>query len=298
MMQMVYIIDQHQSPHFSPGTPNLAKVSPALSHAGINMNVNGIQTTNSIPSSPNIFANQMRTLMVNNSGRPTLEQQQQIQNMMARTPQEQKQLLATLNNRNYQMQHQKMNPQQISIRPHLAARPISNVPTSVTVNTNNGDVVSSSVSAAPVRPRYDGGKVPPLFAIAPQQSTRCFFTQPLHGLIDSSTLFSNGYPNSNNPALSQKLESSSIFTSRDYDEEPITNSDSTKQKLHSLLTELDPKEVLDEETEEVLLINQCLLQIADYFIEQATHRACKIAKNSESSSLRKEDLQLELGFFD
>ncbi len=46
------------------------------------------------------------------------------------------------------------------------------------------------------------------------------------------------------------------------------------------------------------LTNKCLLQFADYFIDQVVHRACKIAKHGEGTALQPKDLLLELGHLD
>jgi hypothetical protein len=101
-------------------------------------------------------------------------------------------------------------------------------------------------------------KAAPLFPNAPAQSTRCYFTQPLHGLIDSSTLFQSGFQNANNLVLGQKMESTSLFTTREFSNEnqPIlSTTGASKRKIELLLSELDVSEHMDPETEDVLLFN-------------------------------------------
>jgi hypothetical protein len=103
-----------------------------------------------------------------------------------------------------------------------------------------------------VRPPFNPSNGPPMFPFAPHQSTRCFFTQPLHGLIDSSTLFSTGFTNANNLVLGQKMESTSIFSSKMVEPETALNTgtSSSKRKLEVLLRELHAENV-DPETEDV-----------------------------------------------
>jgi hypothetical protein len=153
----------------------------------------------------------------------------------------------------------------------------------------------------PTAPAVDpkaANKAAPLFPNAPAQSTRCYFTQPLHGLIDSSTLFQSGFQNANNLVLGQKMESTSLFTAREFtnDAQPIlSTSGPSKRKIEMLLSDLDVSEDLDPETEDVGYLNQFLLQFADYFIDQVIHRSCKIAKHCESTVLQPKDILLELG---
>jgi len=62
----------------------------------------------------------------------------------------------------------------------------------------------------------------------------------------------------------------------------------TKRKLQDLLHEIDPRETIDDDVEEVLL------QIADDFIENVISSSCQIAKNRKSNTLDVKDVQLHL----
>jgi hypothetical protein len=237
MMQMVLISNKtgiQSSPQFqNPGTPQLPQSSPSMQQAGM-MNL----TSNMAGSPPNniLFSNQVRPVMVNGMS-PNLMQNQQ-------------QLLA----RNFALQQhqQKMNPG-IATRNPLPILTPSNVTNSIS-NLDTSKNVQKSGTAA--------------FPIAPTQSTRCFFTQPLHGLIDSSTLFQTGFQNTNSIVLGQKMESSNLFGVKDYTNEiqPILNpSGVIKRKLESILDELDCSEEIDSVTEDVLIFELGYITICRLF---------------------------------
>ncbi|KAJ3254809.1 Transcription initiation factor TFIID subunit 12 [Boothiomyces macroporosus] len=109
----------------------------------------------------------------------------------------------------------------------------------------------------------------------------------MHGLVDPPTLLT-GYQNTT--TVAQKIESAPMYNRDNVsDIKPITTTTGlSKRKLHLLLAELDPLETLSPDAE------QCLLQFADHFIEQVTHRASKISKHCNASTLQVKDLQLEL----
>lgn len=72
----------------------------------------------------------------------------------------------------------------------------------------------------------------------------------------------------------------------------VTNSQAvqvlSRRKLQDLLHEIDPRETMDEDVEELLL------QIADDFIENVVGCACKLAKHRKSNTLETKDIQLHL----
>lgn len=62
----------------------------------------------------------------------------------------------------------------------------------------------------------------------------------------------------------------------------------TKQRLQELVNEIDPREQLDEEVEDLLL------NIADDFIDNVVTNACKLAKHRGAKTLEVKDVQLIL----
>jgi transcription initiation factor TFIID subunit 12 len=164
-------------------------------------------------------------------------------------------------------QQQQLQRNLASGSPNINVRPVQNIPPQ----------------------RYQANGLPdkgaPSFAQAPQQSTRCFFTQPLHGLLDQSTVFNAGYSTQS----SQQIDPKQMY-SRDFQQElqPMQSS-GLKRKLQDLVNQISPTEKLSPESEKVLL------GFADYFIEQVTHRACKLSKHTKSNTLTIKDVQLELG---
>lgn len=62
----------------------------------------------------------------------------------------------------------------------------------------------------------------------------------------------------------------------------------TKRRLQDLLHEIDPREQMDDEVEDLLL------QIADDFIESVVAASCQIAKHRKSNTLEVRDVQLHL----
>ncbi|XP_067050701.1 uncharacterized protein [Acropora muricata] len=62
----------------------------------------------------------------------------------------------------------------------------------------------------------------------------------------------------------------------------------TKRRLQDLLHEIDPREQMDDEVEDLLL------QIADDFIESVVTASCQIAKHRKSNTLEVRDVQLHL----
>lgn len=62
----------------------------------------------------------------------------------------------------------------------------------------------------------------------------------------------------------------------------------SKKRLHDLVEEVDPTQLIDEDVEEVLL------QIADDFIESVVTSSCQLAKHRKSSTLEVKDVQLHL----
>ncbi|XP_065888916.1 transcription initiation factor TFIID subunit 12-like [Dysidea avara] len=61
-----------------------------------------------------------------------------------------------------------------------------------------------------------------------------------------------------------------------------------KKRLHELVEEVDPTQLVDEDVEEVLL------QIADDFIESVVTASCQLAKHRKSNTLEAKDVQLHL----
>lgn len=61
-----------------------------------------------------------------------------------------------------------------------------------------------------------------------------------------------------------------------------------KQRLQELVNEIDPREQLDEEVEDLLL------NIADDFVDNVVTNACKLAKHRGSKTLEVKDVQLIL----
>ncbi|XP_053208393.1 transcription initiation factor TFIID subunit 12-like [Panonychus citri] len=61
-----------------------------------------------------------------------------------------------------------------------------------------------------------------------------------------------------------------------------------KQRLQELVNEIDPREQLDEEVEDLLL------NIADDFVDNVVTNACKLAKHRGSKTLEVKDVQLTL----
>ncbi|XP_068697984.1 uncharacterized protein [Montipora foliosa] len=62
----------------------------------------------------------------------------------------------------------------------------------------------------------------------------------------------------------------------------------TKRRLQDLLREIDPREQMDDDVEDLLL------QIADDFIESVVTASCQIAKHRKSNTLEVRDVQLHL----
>jgi hypothetical protein len=118
------------------------------------------------------------------------------------------------------------------------------------------DAMQRNANAAnKIRP--EGSQNAPLFAIAPQQSARCFSVQQMHGLLDPNVVFSGGLSGANTMQIPDNP--ASVFVSRDYSTEinTITTEPtlSNKSKLQSLLAEIDPAITIDTETEQVYWIN-------------------------------------------
>ncbi|XP_065057692.1 uncharacterized protein LOC135685632 [Rhopilema esculentum] len=61
-----------------------------------------------------------------------------------------------------------------------------------------------------------------------------------------------------------------------------------RKKVQDLLREIDPRETMDDDVEELLL------QIADDFIENVVNSACQLAKHRKSNTLEAKDIQLHL----
>jgi hypothetical protein len=140
-----------------------------------------------------------------------------------------------------------------SINPGAIVKPpISNVNN---VNTTQGNIPAQDSSLTSSQNKRNEQKGPPLFAIAPQQSSRCFFQQPLHGLLDQSTIYNPSI--SSTPTLNQARETKTVFSSsRDIITElmPIAaNSGSNKRKLQDLISQIDPTEKLTADAEKVTL---------------------------------------------
>lgn len=69
---------------------------------------------------------------------------------------------------------------------------------------------------------------------------------------------------------------------------PSPNQVLTKRRLQDLLHEIDPREQMDDDVEDLLL------QIADDFIESVVTASCQIAKHRKSNTLEVRDVQLHL----
>ncbi|KAJ7391412.1 Transcription initiation factor TFIID subunit 12 [Desmophyllum pertusum] len=69
---------------------------------------------------------------------------------------------------------------------------------------------------------------------------------------------------------------------------PSPNQVLTKRRLQDLLREIDPREQMDDDVEDLLL------QIADDFIESVVTASCQIAKHRKSNTLEVRDVQLHL----
>eukprot|EP00731_Ephydatia_muelleri_P020270 Em0012g1095a len=61
-----------------------------------------------------------------------------------------------------------------------------------------------------------------------------------------------------------------------------------QQRIQDLVAEVDPKQMLDDDVEELLM------QLADDFIESTVTSSCQLAKHRSSSTLEVKDLQLHL----
>ena len=70
---------------------------------------------------------------------------------------------------------------------------------------------------------------------------------------------------------------------------PSPQTSLTQKQLQDLVNEVDPKQLLDDDVEEQLMI------MADDFIESVVTASCQLAKHRKSTTLETKDLQVHLG---
>ncbi|OAJ38647.1 hypothetical protein BDV3_004120 [Batrachochytrium dendrobatidis] len=209
-------------------------------------------------------------------------------------------------------------------------------------STSRGQTNASTVATGSPQYRSDNASVllpgtsngppkgSPLFPIAPQQSTRIFSPQPLHGLIDTlsmgastalstSTSSMNVFQQSGNmhhstalttaplmalfrPGIDDGITSSALPYGRHKDHFLDTMC-RHRQQTNVFIPALGRKRKrqlhalvsqIDPEYKLDMEMRQFILRIADNFIEKVAYRACKAAKHRVSTCMDVQDVQLEL----
>jgi hypothetical protein len=146
-------------------------------------------------------------------------------------------------------------PSQINALPQIMTNQINNQPQIV---ANQPQIMTNQINNQPqIIPNYSRNNpvlvnnrykaIAPAFASAPQQSTRCFFANQMHGLID------NSYTLMNSNTLNKKIEPKTP-TITNFPDLPNQVPIGSKRKIKDLLSELDPNETLDAMTEDVIIL--------------------------------------------
>lgn len=173
--------------------------------------------------------------------------------------------------------------QQIAVRTVASAQPGQSIKPTVTLTNRPMQVASGVTQAVTLQRHLAPNKSPVHMPITLAPSGTVSAAVPSGGHI------TNIAPAPIAAAVSKGISTQAAGTTlRGDSSSPAPNQVLTKRRLQDLLHEIDPREQMDDDVEDLLL------QIADDFIESVVTASCQIAKHRKSNTLEVRDVQLHL----
>ncbi|XP_027048715.1 transcription initiation factor TFIID subunit 12-like [Pocillopora damicornis] len=173
--------------------------------------------------------------------------------------------------------------QQIAVRTVAPAQPGQGIKPTVTLTNRPMQVASGVTQTVTLQRHLAPNKSPVHMPITLAPSGTVSAAVPSGGHV------TNIAPAPISAAVSKGISTQAAGTAlRGDSSSPAPNQVLTKRRLQDLLHEIDPREQMDDDVEDLLL------QIADDFIESVVTASCQIAKHRKSNTLEVRDVQLHL----
>lgn len=174
--------------------------------------------------------------------------------------------------------------QQIAVRTVAPAQPGQSIKPTVTLTNRPMQVASGVTQTVTLQRHLAPNKSPVHMPITLAPSGTVSAAVPSGGHV------TNIAPAPISAAVSKGISTQAAGTALrgDSSSSPAPNQVLTKRRLQDLLHEIDPREQMDDDVEDLLL------QIADDFIESVVTASCQIAKHRKSNTLEVRDVQLHL----
>ncbi|XP_058962502.1 uncharacterized protein [Pocillopora verrucosa] len=173
--------------------------------------------------------------------------------------------------------------QQIAVRTVAPAQPGQGIKPTVTLTNRPMQVASGVAQTVTLQRHLAPNKSPVHMPITLAPSGTVSAAVPSGGHV------TNIAPAPISAAVSKGISTQAAGTAlRGDSSSPAPNQVLTKRRLQDLLHEIDPREQMDDDVEDLLL------QIADDFIESVVTASCQIAKHRKSNTLEVRDVQLHL----